>query len=298
MTQHPITRRLIVLLACLAGAVEAAAQPATPRMTDSGRSRTAGRPVTPDADAARLAHPLDGLLHYARAEREYLQAAVRDFTCRLVKRERVDGELQNYHYIDVQARQEPGDDKTEVALSVYLDFLSPESVAGRKVLYVDGQNDGKMLVRKGGRRLSYVVVKIDPNGASARRESRVPVTCFAFCELVDAMIGLLEEQIEADPTGDNTQVQLIKTAKIDGRPCSVIRVVHPRRQPELHFHRADVFIDSQLHAPVRVEAYDWPEEPGESPLLMAEYTYTDLKLNVNLSDSTFDPSVVRGKRGE
>ena len=37
-----------------------------------------------------------------------------------------------------------------VPFSVYMHFLGPSQVKGRKVLYVDGQNEGKMLVRNGG----------------------------------------------------------------------------------------------------------------------------------------------------
>jgi hypothetical protein len=40
--------------------------------------------------------------------------------------------------------------------------------------------------------------------------------------------------------------------------------------------------------------YDWPETPGQQPPLMAEFTYTNVALNVNLSDATFAPAILRG----
>jgi hypothetical protein len=41
--------------------------------------------------------------------------------------------------------------------------------------------------------------------------------------------------------------------------------------------------------PVHYEAYDWPKQPGEPPVLLERYTYTDLKLNPGLTDADFDP---------
>ena len=65
-------------------------------------------------------------------------------------------------------------------LSIYLRFLAPANVAGRKVLYVAGQNDGKMLVRNGGRHFDYVLAKIEPWGEAAQKESLVPITETGF----------------------------------------------------------------------------------------------------------------------
>lgn len=48
-------------------------------------------------------HPLAWVLKFAHEERAYLQQTVRDFTCRVTKRERIDGELQDYHYIDMHS---------------------------------------------------------------------------------------------------------------------------------------------------------------------------------------------------
>jgi hypothetical protein len=40
--------------------------------------------------------------------------------------------------------------------------------------------------------------------------------------------------------------------------------------------------------PIRFEAYDWPKHKGAEPELAEEYTYSNLKLNVGLSDRDFD----------
>jgi hypothetical protein len=242
-------------------------------------------------------HPLAPVLRFARDEQNYLRRAVRDFTCRLVKRERIDGILQDYCHIDMSVREEVrGGDAIGRPMSIYLQFLAPRNVAGRRVLYVAGQNEGKMLVRNGGRHFDYVVVEVDPLGESARKESLVPITQSGFNQVLGQMIDILQRHAQADPTGQNTRVQRIAAAKVNQRPCTAIRIVHPKKQDGLEFHVANVFIDDELRVPVRVDFSDWPKQSNQPPPLMAEYTYTNLKLNVNLSDRAFSPSLLRGNR--
>jgi hypothetical protein len=168
-------------------------------------------------------------------------------------------------------------------------------VAGRKVLFVEGQNEGKMVVRNGGKRFKNVIVKVDPFGESARRESLVPVTEIGFDQVLSRMIRILEAHAQVDPTGTNTQVLRI-TGKVNQSSCTVLRVTHSQKQVGLQFHVANVFVDDALHVPVRIDFSEWPEEPGAKPRLMAEYTYTNLELNVYLSDDDFDPALLRSNR--
>lgn len=246
----------------------------------------AGKVPRPRAD-----HPLDWVLTYAHEERAYLQRAVRDFTCRVTKRERIEGELQDYHYIDMKVR-EPST-RPAKPLGVTLEFLGPDTVAGRRVLFVEGQNDDKLLVRKGGRRFGYLVIDLDPFGPSVQRESLMPVNEIGFGHQLDRTIRILGQDMAADPAGDNTIVEHITTATIDGRPCEMLRVTHPRRRDGLQFFSASVAIDSEWHVPVRFDAYDWPTTPGQDPPLLAEFIYTNVRLNVGLDDATFSPATLR-----
>jgi hypothetical protein len=266
----------------------AATTPASATRADAFRPAVAGpRPVSD--------HPLARVLKFAHEERAYLQQAVRDFTCRVTKRERIDGELQDHYYIEMRVR-EPSSAGARVTqpLSVLLEFLGPSHVEGRKALFVAGQNNDKLLVRKGGRRFGYVVMDVDPFGASVKRESLMPINEIGFSQLLDRTIRTLQQDVAADPSGKNTIVEHITTATIDGRPCEMLRITHPRRGDGLQFYSASMSIDSELHVPVRFDVYDWPETPGQQPPLMAEFTYTNVALNVNLSDATFAPAILRG----
>ena len=241
-------------------------------------------------------HPLAWVLKFAHEERAYLQQTVRDFTCRVTKRERIEGELQDYYYIDMRVREQTyaGGQMTQ-PLSVLLEFLGPSHVEGRRALFVAGENDNKLLVRKGGKRFGYLVIDIDPFGPSVKRESLMPITEIGFSHLLDRTIRTLQQDVAADPSGDNTIVEHIKTAKINDRPCQMLRITHPLRRDGLQFFSASMSIDSELHVPVRFDVYDWPEAPGQQPPLMAEFTYTNVTLNANLDDANFAPAILRGR---
>ena len=45
---------------------------------------------------------------------------------------------------------------------------------------------------------------------------------------------------------------------------------------------------TQLHLPIRYEAYDWPAQAGDAPVLLEEYTYMNLQINQGFTDADFD----------
>jgi hypothetical protein len=274
-------------------AQQAGAVATTPASATSATPVEAFRPAVtgprPVAD-----HPLSRVLKFAHEERAYLQQTVRDFTCRVTKRERIDGELQDHYFIDMRVREQTSTGGQETQpLSVFLEFLGPSHIEGRRALYVAGQNDNKLLVRKGGRRFGYVVMGVDPFGESVKRESLMPINEIGFSHLLDRTIRTLQQDVVADPSGDNTIVEHITTATINGRPCQMLRITHPQRRDGLQFYSASMSIDSELHVPVRFDVYDWPETPGQEPPLTAEFTYTNVTLNPNLDDATFAPAILR-----
>ncbi len=207
------------------------------------------RPESAPLSATPLKHPLNSVITYARGEQEYLQKTLHDFSCRLVKRKRIEGFLQDYEYINMWVREEARqDNRVTQPMSIYLEFLGPQKVAGRRVLFIEGENDGKMMVRNGGKHFDYVTVNIAPDSDSAREESLVPITQSGFNRVLAQMIDVLERHRKADPSGTNTQVKRIVGAKINKRPASVIHIVHPQKQAGLEFHEANVFVDDELRS--------------------------------------------------
>ncbi|MDG2219763.1 MAG: DUF1571 domain-containing protein [Rubripirellula sp.] len=232
-------------------------------------------------------HPLTNVLVYAKSRSDYLKANVRDYAGRLIKRERINGKLQSYQVIDVKMRCEQTIEEEVVPMAVFMRFLAPRNLEDRRILYVDGKNNNRMLVRKGGVSLQNVRLKIDPNGASARRESKYPVTDIGFSMMIDQLCSRAKQDMANDPTGTNTKVIYFRAAKVGERVCTRIQVVHPERGEGIDFHEANLYVDDELQLPIRLTVHGWPEKPADDKPLIEEYTYTKLRVNVGLSDAEF-----------
>jgi hypothetical protein len=148
-----------------------------------------------------------------------------------------------------------------------------------------------MLVRQVGF-LRNVTLKIGTHTAASRTESLQPITDIGFERMATTLLKKLGEEMRLDPEGDNTEVEQRKNATIDGRPCTYIRVTHPKPQSGLTFHVAEVFVDDEYQLPVRVVSYEWPHADHSDLRLISEYNYTRLRLNVGLADADFEKSAL------
>lgn len=73
------------------------------------------------------------------------------------------------------------------------------------------------------------------------------------------------------------------------RECDAVETTHHRQQPGSNYQVCRIYVDCRSRLPVQAELYGWPENPGDEPPLLEKYTYTNVKTNVRLSDSDFDP---------
>lgn len=238
-------------------------------------------------------HPLKALVDFAVSRREYIKENVDDYTCWLVKRERIGGELQPLQYAKLSVRCEQQDDKGEIKpMAVFMRFSRPAEINDRRILYVAGRDRNEMLVRKGGSVLRSVTVALDPDGATAKRESNYPISEIGMDNIMERLINLAQQDIDKDPTGENTRVEYFENAKVGDRYCTRIEIEHPQRLDGLAFKKAQLFIDDELRVPVRLVVHDWPDSAEGEPQPKEEYTYLKLQLNVGLTDSDFSESLL------
>jgi len=255
--------------------------------TDVERRHTTRKITTLDRATAEQ-HPLWPALKLAVESYQHSRKNVRDYSCKVIRRERIRGVLQPQEFMTAKVRhQRTRDGKVAVPFGVYLKVLAPSKVKGREVLFVDGQNDGKMLVRNGGKRFAFVTTKIAPESDTAMASNRYPITDFGFENLVKRLIVVVKEDMLIS---SDTEVRFFEDAKIDGRSCTAVKVTHPAYDERLRFHIATVFVDNELRVPIHYEAYDWPEEKGADPVLLEQYTYRDIKINEGFTEYDFDPS--------
>ncbi len=271
----------LVAAAVLAGHVLAA----PPRAT----AVTANRLAVPESDAAvppppPSPHPLEPALAHAARSLAFLTTEVRDYSCRVVKQERIDGRLQPMEFIDAKVRhRREAEGEVMQRAGLYLHFLAPAAVADREVLWVEGRNNGRMTVRRGGTRFQYLTLDLDPRGDAALQHSRYPASESGMLDMVQKLI----EVGRADMQYGECEVRSFAGVKLDGRPCECIEVTHPRRRTQFRFHIARIFIDDEYPLPVRYEAYDWPTADEEPPLV-EQYTFQNVKLNVGFNDAEFE----------
>ncbi len=267
-----------VPLVCFVAGQAAAQEPQGPGLMPNG-DVAQGNVGAGDATAAVAgAHPLEPALELAQRGLTQLRTTIKDYSCTVVKRERIDGKLGEHEYIFAKIRHEP--------FSVYLYFLAPEAVKGQEVIYVDGHNDGNMLAHAGsGVRAMVGTVSLKPNGSLAMQGNRYAITEIG----VENLARRLVEVAEHDKQFGECEVNFYPNAKVNGRVCTCVQVVHPVPRRNFRFHLARVFIDDELLIPIRYEAYDWPHEEGGQPVLMEEYTYMNVKINNGFTDADFDP---------
>lgn len=248
--------------------------------TGTGRNdparRVALKPVEPGSSADATELPIARAIRVIK-ECQARYQTISDYVCTFTKRERIDGRLRPKHVMAMKVRTRPR--------SVYLKFRHPS--AGREALYIDGQNDGKVVAHDVGiKRLLAGTLNLDPKGGLAMEDCRHPITQAG----IGPLLNTLEERWSCELDPSESQVAFDEVKLAGSRPGLLIETTHPRKSPSFMFHQVRLFIDRDLGLPVRFEAYDWPSSPQATPELVEEYTYSDLKLNVGLRDIDFDAS--------
>lgn len=199
---------------------------------------------------------------------------VEAFTASFLKQEVVDGKLQPQARMTMKWRAKP--------FSVYLKFVDPHE--GREVIYVDGKNDGKLLVHVTGLKSIVGTLALEPTSDRVMAESRYPITNSGLTNMVKGVIAQWEKEREY---GD-IKVKYYKKAKLNGRPCRVIETSHSTNRKEFKFHMTRLYIDAKTILPVRVEQYGFPTQKGGKPPRIELYEYSSIKTDVKLNDIDFN----------
>ena len=102
--------------------------------------------VAKRAQPVQPGHPLDQAIQVATKGLERIQKNIGDYTCTLVKQERIKGELGPTEHIHAEIRNERvRNGVIAQPFSVYLRFLKPDDITGRQVIYVKGANNDKIV---------------------------------------------------------------------------------------------------------------------------------------------------------
>lgn len=274
-----------ILLCCAAAAVGDAQQPKQNlqqpvfRIAKNNGNNTAQR-LAPK-------HPLDQALEVAHGCLKHIQTDIKDYTALLIRRETVNKELKPMEYTFVKIRnRKTHNGKIVVPFGLYMKVLKgPNSRKGSEAIWVEGANDGKILAH-GGRRVEKLIgmIPLEPKSNIARQNTNYYIWDTGIEELTKKLI----QRANNERKFPECEVQMSKDAKINGRSCTLIQLVHPVKRPQFEFHIAHVFVDNEYNVPIRYAAYDWPTQPGAKPQIIEEFTYLNLKLNPGLTAADFN----------
>ncbi|MBX9680413.1 MAG: DUF1571 domain-containing protein [Gemmataceae bacterium] len=225
------------------------------------------------AQPASLTKPVDPIrddpLGYLETCLSRCEKETQGYIVTFRKREWVDGRLLKPEKIIVHFRAKP--------FSVHMNWKEGEGRAG-KVLYVEGENKGNMLVRP--KTLSLFVFEKDPEGPESKASGRYPVTKFG---ILNGMRSTIESMRAAKERGTlHLRYEgLVKLEVFGDRPVHQFKRT-PYDPPEVDgINRLTLFIDPETGLQVGSIVENAAEE------LLGEYFFTDLQLNPMFSPEQF-----------
>ncbi len=201
------------------------------------------------------------LAHYDRT--------VDDYTCRFIKRERIDGRLEAAQEIDVRFRDEP--------FSVAMRWRENAPAADR-CLYVAGLYDGNMLLRPKGLLSLVGTVRRKPDCDQVMENTLRPITMFGFRNSIEQLIEVSRQAAQRQElTWD-----YLGRRRVDERLALVLER-HLPEDKDYPAYRTRVYIDAERLLPICVEAWDAKER------LLCRYVFADVRLNTGLTAADFEP---------
>ncbi|MGE0379143.1 MAG: DUF1571 domain-containing protein [Planctomycetaceae bacterium] len=205
---------------------------------------------------------------------------VSDYTATLKKQERIGGTLGDVQILKVKLRHEP--------FSVYMNWQNYDK--GRELIYVEGQNDGNMLIQPGGwkGRLTGTIA-LDPTGRMAMSESRHPVMQIGLVRLAEKLLSYNYLVLKQD---GGFACELHANQKLHGRDCYLFMISYDSPKYNETYRKSVQYVDKELLLPVMVQNYTWgtdtdPETIDEQTLIES-YTWTDIRVDQRLANGDFD----------
>ncbi len=229
----------------------------------------------------QIATRLQRKIEMLEAGRKFLQDCP-DYTAVFSKQELVGNQLLDLQDIYLKCRHRP--------FSVYLLWLSGDE--GREVLYVDGANDGRMVVHGGGWKARLPALTISPDSSLAMQESRYPVTKAGLLGTVDITLSVHAEDLAKNRL---SRCEQLADQEFDGRMCATFLTEYKNAATSPTYRKSVTLIDKEWNVPLYTRNFGWPN-PGETATgeelddatLIEFYTFTEVAFRQELATAEFD----------
>lgn len=274
-----------------AGAYRGAVPPQIPELTTQSTAPAGDNSAATQAVTTVAGPKIDGKLALRLKQAILVDAKSRlqtipDYMATFTRQERVNKQLLMRESTDLKVRHAP--------FSVYMKWNEGSDI-GREILFVEGQNDNRMLVKKGGQVGEMLpTFKVEPDGDIAMKESRYPVTTSGILKLVEKLLDYCNRDVKLE---EGVLCQFLPDQKIDGRMCYVIRTDYGCAEVDPEYRSSIIFVDKETALPLCVKNYGWsgrcgaPESANEKltdDTLIEFYAFTGIRYQSRLPESEFD----------
>jgi hypothetical protein len=187
-----------------------------------------------------------------------------NYRARLIKTERIKGEVRPAQTIDLLVRSSPR--------AVRLEFVAgPKS--GRRVIWREDLRSGEILAREGGI-LGVTSLWLDASGGLARGDTNHAVSEIGFSHVLDVMES---DFAKGEARGGHAR----KDLGPDANGLYRIDWIAPPGTPGLYAQRTRVAIDLKLQVPVEIEVFD-------AQGLLEKYEYKNVRTRQTFRTSDFE----------
>jgi len=202
------------------------------------------------------------------AENAY--GSVTNYTAILHKQQLVDGKLLQDDAIFIKFRK---------PFSLYMRWLAAPH-QGCELLYVEGWNENRAKVHKGGF-WGFVTKNLGPNNPRLMAGNLRPFT--------DTGLGFLVQTVAVNVRKASKAGELRfyerGTETVYGRETQRLEIILPKDQAKGYdAYRFITNQDAKSRILIRIQTYDWNDR------LFENYAYEDLNLEARLTDTDFDPA--------
>lgn len=206
-----------------------------------------------------------------------------NYSATFYRRERVGGAMLDAEVMKLKMRHAP--------FSVYMKWVVGDK--GRELLYVKGQHNEKMLVKLGGVKGRLIpVVKLTPDGDTAMKDSRHPVTEIGLMHLAKTIIQFRQQDLARKSGVD---CRMFDNQVVNDVSCYCFVVDYANAEVSQLYRKSVIFIDKETHLPVCVKNFTWPDKKSDAvaksvdkDTMIEDYRYSNIQLDQQLADGDFD----------
>ena len=230
-------------------------------------------------------HALDLVLKIADDALEYFRKNVVDYRCVMMSEILMDnGEMRTAQYMYCKIRQDQVKDGKPIPFAVYGKFLKPQELLGQEVIWIKGKNGGKLVAHPAGL-FNLKRFWLEPTSSLAMSGNRYPITDIGL----ENLLSLMAQRGNRDRKHGPCEVRLDPKLKFGERDCALLEINHPKKEGPYDFHLAKIYIDIERQILLGYEGFGWPTSSGGELPLIERFYYSDVELNVGLTDQDFNP---------